>query len=409
MRSIGVLREELSAWAGDFDPAARTVVDCQAIVADAAAIERIAAAVKAQAAARVAESGSWKGNGARSAAHELARETGSTVGAAREALETAQALRELPDLAAAARRGELSPTQTSAVAAVGGVAPELVPDLVTRARETTVAELREECARTLASREPDPDAKRARIREERSLRQWTDPSGARVLQLRDAPDVIAGVMTDIAPAREALFAQARKRGTQIRPEAMDADALVATVRTGRDGGARSGDDGPPHKCAPRAKLLVPVDFDALLRGYPIDGEVAEIAGYGPGAVEAIRDILASGDAFLAAIVTKGQQVLGVCHYGRKARAHQETALEWINPTCAADGCTHIARLETDHRDPWAHSKLTLLDLLDRLCEHHHDLKTLHDWALVEGTGKRAFVPASDPRHPHHARGDPLAS
>ena len=47
----------------------------------------------------------------------------------------------------------------------------------------------------------------------------------------------------------------------------------------------------------------------------------------------------------------------------------------------------------------AASHTTILDLLDRLCPHHHDLKTIDNWALVEGRGKRAFVPPDDPRHP----------
>jgi hypothetical protein len=123
--------------------------------------------------------------------------------------------------------------------------------------------------------------------------------------------------------------------------------------------------------------------------------------------------MASGDAFLAAVVTKGQQVVGVAHLGRKALAYQSTALEWVNPTCAADGCTQAIRLETDHRQPWATRRVTLTDLLDRLCEHCHDLKTRRDWALTDGTGKRAFVPPDDPRHPRHtaatARGDPSAA
>lgn len=414
MSAIAALRQQVADYAADFDPSACTVAQCQEVLDEAAAIERMAAAVKARAAARVAASGAWRDDGGRSAAHDLAAKTGTTVGAARETLEAGAALSEMPALAKAASRGELSMTQTSSIASVGAVAPDLVPELIDRARETTVAELREECARSLAARQPDPEAARTRIRNERSLRTWADPSGARVLQLKDAPDVIAGVLVDIAPAREALYAQARERGEHLRPEALDADALVATVRAGRDGNASTKTDAagsttPPHKCAPRAKLLIRVDFDALLRGYPIDGEVSEIAGYGPVAVSAVREILESGDAFVAGIVTNGQQVVGVAHYGRKALAHQATALEWINPTCAVDGCTQHARLETDHRDPWARTKLTLLDLLDRLCDHHHALKTLHDWALVAGHGKRAFVPPTHPRHPNKARGDPLSA
>lgn len=159
-------------------------------------------------------------------------------------------------------------------------------------------------------------------------------------------------------------------------------------------------------------MLIRVDFAALLRGYPVEGEVCEIAGYGPVSVQAVRDIAASGDAFLAAIISNGQQVVGVAHHGRKALARQQTAIEWLNPVCAADGCTQHARLETDHTGPWARSKVTLTDLLDRLCEHHHDLKTQQNWALVHGRGKRAFVPPDHPDHPSrpsNARGDPTVA
>jgi hypothetical protein len=405
LSSIVVVRDQVADWAAGFDASAYTVEQCQQIVSHATAMERMMGAVKAQAAARVAQTEVWKESGARSPAHALADATGTTVGAARETLQTGAAMATLPELAAAACRGKLSPAQSASLASVGVVARELVPALIDRAQQTSVAEFREECARTLAAREPDPEAKRAKIHAERELRSWSAPSGARVLQLTDTPDIVAAVITQIAPAREALYAQARERGETIRPEALDADALVATIHAGAKGRADS-DDALPHRCAPRAKVLVRVDFDTLLRGYPIDGEICEIAGYGPIAVTAATAIITSGDAFLAAIVTQGQQVLGVSHYGRKALAHQATALEWINPTCAVDGCTQHTRLETDHRDPWANTKLTLLDLLDRLCDHHHDLKTRKNWALTPGHGKRPFVPPTDPRHPNNSRGDP---
>jgi len=41
--------------------------------------------------------------------------------------------------------------------------------------------------------------------------------------------------------------------------------------------------------------------------------------------------------------------------------------------------------------------------MDRLCRFDHRLKTAEGWALVEGTGKRDFVPPGDPRHPRHKR------
>ena len=176
-------------------------------------------------------------------------------------------------------------------------------------------------------------------------------------------------------------------------EAHAADALFELL---------CGDD-QATRAKPAPKILVRVDLDALLRGYPVGGETCEIAGYGPVAVSAVREMIDTDDPFLVAIATKGEQVLGVAHLGRRVNAKQQSALEWLYPTCAVEGCTRSTFLENDHREDWARTKFTLLDWSDRVCDHHHDLKTHHGWALVDGDGKRAFVPPDDARHPRHAR------
>ena len=61
-----------------------------------------------------------------------------------------------------------------------------------------------------------------------------------------------------------------------------------------------------------------------------------------------------------------------------------------------------ASIKYDHRADYATTKITAFDLLDKVCTHHHRLKTNQGWALVEGRHKRAFVPPHDPRHPHFA-------
>ena len=137
--------------------------------------------------------------------------------------------------------------------------------------------------------------------------------------------------------------------------------------------------------------------------------MCEVAGFGPVAVSAVRDLLDTGDPFLAAVVTSGEQVVGVAHRGRRPNVLQQTALEWLYPTCAVEGCSAATWLENDHRLEWATSHLTVLDLLDRLCSHHHDRKSLDAWALVEGRGKRDFVPPDDPRHLRHAHAPPAAA
>jgi hypothetical protein len=123
----------------------------------------------------------------------------------------------------------------------------------------------------------------------------------------------------------------------------------------------------------------------------------------------VHDLLDTADPFLATIVTKGKDVVGVAHLGRRPNAYQQNALEWLYPTCAVEGCNSVAFLENDHREDWSKTKFTLLELLDRLCPHHHDLKTTEGWALVAGRGKRAFVQPDDPQHPRNAHGPPVVA
>jgi hypothetical protein len=98
---------------------------------------------------------------------------------------------------------------------------------------------------------------------------------------------------------------------------------AARVVEGRSG------DGKPSR---RAKMLFRIDLLGFLRDQPIGDDVCELVGYGPVAPSAIRDLMDTEDPFLAAVVTKGKEVVGVAHLGRRPNAHQQTALEWLYPT-----------------------------------------------------------------------------
>lgn len=163
---------------------------------------------------------------------------------------------------------------------------------------------------------------------------------------------------------------------------------------------------PPRLVGGPTKILVRVDLETLLRGVPLEGELCEITGYGPIPVSVIDKLAANGNAFLVGVLTKNQQVIGVYRHRRRPDVAQASALEFLYPTCAVAGCNARAALQIDHREDWARTRFTVFDLLDRLCPRHHRQKTNHGWALVPGTGKRAFVPPDDqrhPRHPGHAR------
>jgi hypothetical protein len=332
----------------------------------------------------------------------------------------------------------LSAEQTSAIAGAAGDDPAVERALLEAAARSPLAELREQCARAKASSSVDPEARRARIHQRRSLRSFTDNEGEWHLHCRNNPEVGARIMAALDPYQEEIFRQARSEGRREPPDAYAADALAEMARCAGEAGANQAGEsadgtdpvpdtdagnepaadaggsaaiaptsGPaprrkrPARSPGRPKIIVRVDLGALLRGWPVEGEVCEIAGFGPVAVSALLDMIDSDDPFLAAVVTRGQQVLGVAHMGRRPNASQRTALQWLYPSCANQGCSARARLDFDHRLDWADSHFTVLDLLDRLCGHCHALKTRKNWSLVEGRGKRPLVPPDDPRHPRN--------
>ncbi len=437
--TIGKAREAMASCAAAFDPSVLSPADAASVVRDAAAIEHMAATVKALAAARAADSGQWRRDGALSPAHALARETGTSVAAARSALDTAAKLADMPVLDAAARRGEVSPAQAAPIAEAASKDPGAETRLVAKAKRSSLGELRDECARTAAAAEPDDAARHEAIRRSRYLRRRRCADGAGELTYRSTLDDVAEIWSIVQGHANTEFDRARLEGRREPEEAYLADGLLAAVRAGagiapeepaaaeeeRRGGDEPAGDAAPERSTQGSepvpmktgrvrkptptKVVVRIDWDALVRGWPIEGEVCEIPGLGPVAVSAVQTMIASGDAFLAGVVTKGVDVASVFHLGRRPTVYQGTALDWTSPTCTTLGCNNTSRLETDHREDWAHTKVTLLRWLERHCEHCHDLKTRSGWALVDGTGKRPFVAPDDPRHPRHGPDPPTTT
>jgi hypothetical protein len=492
------IRAAVASYAAGFDPGLVSAADAQKVLDDAIAIENMAATIKALAAKRVAETALWRRDGDVSAAHHLARRSGTSVSRARQALDTAERLSELAQLDASARAGAVSPAQAAPIADAAAKDPGAERRLLRKAQRSSLGELLDECARTKAAAEPDPEARHRAIHASRYLRRRRAADGAGELSYRSTAEEVAEIFSVVQGYAQRVFERARAEGRREPEEAYLADGLLAAVRAGagagRAGAARNGggdeahgNDGDgtgagdhgtgtvdvgaageeghageqgnaaerghagerPHTgerddagerdhagerpntgerdhAAERghsrerpnagdvlpapvrpAKVVVRIDWDALVRGWPAGGEVCEIAGVGPVPVSAVRAMVASGDAFLAAVVTKGTDVVNVAHLGRRPSAAQCSGLDWLSPTCSVSGCNASVRLEADHRKDWADTRITLLALLDRLCRHHHRLKTTKGWALVTGTGKRLMVAPDDPRHPGRARAGPV--
>jgi hypothetical protein len=147
--------------------------------------------------------------------------------------------------------------------------------------------------------------------------------------------------------------------------------------------------------------IIRADLAALRRGHPVDGEVVEIAGLGAISVPEARELL-GGDTVLQLVLTRGVHA-NVTNLRRSPNTAQRVALLAQMLCCSVKGCNRTWT-QIDHRHDWAATHRTRLEALDPLCFSHHRLKTLEGWALVPGTGKRDFVPPSDPRHPNNQRG-----
>ena len=141
------------------------------------------------------------------------------------------------------------------------------------------------------------------------------------------------------------------------------------------------------------KTVIRIDHTAYTRGHTQPGETCEIIGVGPIPVTVARAM--SVDAFHAAVITRGVDIVNVAHLGRAVTAEQRTALQLRDPTCVVPGCTTSHGLEIDHTTSatgWAHTRRTTLNELARLCHHHHQQKTHHGYTLTGPPGHWQWQP-----------------
>jgi hypothetical protein len=432
--SLLEIKEAVAVYAKGFDAALLSASDASQVVTLTTDIESMISAVRGLAAARAAEALSWKNDGYRSAEEELAARTGTTPGKAKEMLNTGKRMAKQPEVTKAALDGQLTPTQATLVTEGVEADPSSADRLIGEAQTSGIGDLRDAVAKTKAA-VTDLEARRKAIHKARSLRSFMDTDGVWHLRGEANPEDGKIIHSALAPIRNALFRKARQEQRLENDDAYMFDALLtlAQIATGHPSlisleelqrlglfpnvEPPSGDtqaaesSGVPSGRARRkkrrrfavdAKILIRVDYDSLLRGAPIDGETCELVGFGPVATSVVEEYLSTANPFIVAVLTKAQDVVGIAHLGRQPLAVQQSALEWLYPSCAAEGCSRRLRLERDHRIDWAKTHYTMFGQLDLLCRHHHRLKTTANWGLVDGRGKRPFVPPDDARHPRHA-------
>ncbi len=394
-RVAGDLRTALA----DYEPERITGADAARMLQGFAEIERLGAAGKLLSARRVESSNIWRQTGHRSAAAHLAEATGSGIGPAISALETARRLGSLPATDDALRGGRLSETQAKEISGAAILQPETERELVEAAGQQSLAVLKLRCRRVKAAG-ADQKAAYDRIHNSRYLRNWVDPDGAVRFDAKLTPDAGARLLAVVKVETARLTTAARRVGADDTPTGLAADALVglatggsAASVPGEQGDSRiGGEDGGPSRRGggPAAMVHVRVDHAALRRGHVEPGEVCEIPGIGPIPVEVARQL--ATDSILSVLLTDGVDVTSVAHVGRTIPAALRTALVERDPVCVVPSCEVSEGLEIDHVRPFAEGGPTALHNLARLCHWHHYLKTHRGYDLVPEPDGWSFRP-----------------
>ena len=404
LSDITELHRRVVDTARALEPALLTVEVAQQMLRDVTAVKNAAATMEALLATRIADTGEWRRAGVKSAEEHVARLTGTSVGRARQALETAARLEGLDATADAARSGLISPEQAAAVSDAAAAAPSAEQRLIESARRTSLADLQVECTRVKAAADRDPDETYRRNRAARRLRLWDDGNGVAKLFGATTPDQMAIIKKAVEQRADALFRAARTEGRREPRGAYLVDALEQICAEWLDGpeGGRSQKRRRPK---PVFLGIVRADLEALRRGAVEGDEICEIAGLGPVPVRVAESLL--GDSVLHLVLTKGTAVGTTVNLRRGPNTAQRVALLATQPGCSITGCTSPFT-EIDHDDPWARCRVTELVNLWRYCTHHHGLKT-RGWAPIEEEGTRLLVPPDDRRHPGRAHGPPVES
>jgi len=396
--SIRELRETVCRVASSFDAARLDGDGAAAAMQEWARISHAADAAMALAAARLASCSLPASTGARDAADLVAKTTGVTSAAAKDAIARGSGLASHDKTRAAATNGELSVAQTSAITDAIAVNGGAEAGLLLAAARSSVGELRHACAAKKAEKQ-DLEQIERRIHAARCVRRWRDAEGAEHLHATGTKRDLALVDQALKRGTDEQFTRARHAGVREPLEAYAFDALVAMASAVIEGPADVSNRRDPI----RNLAILRLDVGPLVRGRVRPGETCEIAGLGPVSVATAREML--GESILKLVLTNGVEVRSVTHLGRGPNTAQKVALLWEQPVCAREGCGRRARLEYDHIDGAEYRKTrhTRVDELTPLCDPDHDLKTYQGWALVEGTGIRPMVPPDDPRHPLHTR------
>lgn len=321
-----------------------------------ARLEKLAAFGKAALAAQVGD------------AAALARVTGTSIGRARQTIETGRRLEENPQLGEALRRGQVSLDQAEEIAKTEAVRPGSVDRLLETARTDSFHVLKDE-ARKLRLEALAGPGLAERQHHARYLHHRVTDLGMIHLEADLEPHIGVPIINRLEAHARRLAEAARRAGNPEPIERHLADSLPA---------AFSGEG----KGSGRPEVVVLVSHEVAKRGWTHveDGEFCKIPGVGPVDPQVAKRI--AQDAFLTGLFYDGKDLRHIRRWTRNIPKDVRLALRLGEPP-DFDGlkcvdCGNRFRIELDHRQPHAAGGPASTDNLDPRCEPCHDKKTVAD-------------------------------
>ena len=357
-----------------FEPGVFSAADCGRLAEELAVTEKACAAARLLAAARAVDGGVHRQKGFKDGAAWLARHSGTTGTAAKQALDTANRLGGCDDTKNAFLAGDISLAQASEITQAQEDTPGAEAELLPVARAGDLSKVRERAREHRQTRTPVEELHRQQ-QAARYFKHWRDRLGMVCFSGALPPETglpfIRRVELSTARTRRHARQTAGKRPEE-RWEAHAADALTALTDTAGAGGSTERPD--------RAELVVVCDLHAWRRGHTHPGEPCHLIDGGPIPVELAKTLTA--DAFITAVTHDGVNIHQVKRYGRHIPAELRTASD-LGPVPAFTGrecadCGNKWGLEYDHVNPVANQGPTSYENLKARCWKDHQTKTEQD-------------------------------
>ncbi len=321
----------------------------------------------------------WAGDGIKSCAHWLNWKCGLNLGAARERVRVARALKDLPQTREAFRAGRVSYSKVRAI--TRAATPRNEDLLLSIAFNGTAWHVERAVSiwrRDKRLRALERDNERHAMRE---LSWYYDDEGFLVMHARFTPEQGAVIRQAVEAAAEQLFQEQKNVSAEISeseqgsvPELQPhpiatrrADALARMAEGWLSGSGCSNGD--------RFVVNVHTDMETL----KAEGSGAEAELEEDGKVSAETSRRLSCDAgVIHWLERQGDPLSGAepLSVGRKTRTVPPAirrALQRRDRGCRFPGCTCTRYVDAHHIHHWADGGATHIDNLVLLCRHHHRL------------------------------------